>query len=125
MKFVPLLRSRFVVVLLVLGLLVAGWNVYVARHDHGLIGGTVVDAAGHPVSGATVVLYEQQFTNQVERARTTTDAEGRFRFSGNRSHRVELQASGPGGAMSARRIVKLWFRAQDWVLKEPLVVGGA
>jgi hypothetical protein len=116
------LRSRFVVVPALLAALVGGWNLYVARHDHGRISGLVVDASGHPDAGATVFLYEQQFTNQVERARTTTDAQGRFNFSTNRSHRIEVQALGQDGAKSTRRLVRLWFRAQDRVLRTPLVL---
>lgn len=118
----PLLRSRFVVVPAALAVLIGGWNVYVARHDHGRLAGRVVDAGGHPVAGATVVLFEQQFTNQVERARTDTDGDGWFHFTGNKSHLIELQASGPGALGSPRRVVRLWFRAQDCVLQRPLVV---
>jgi len=122
MRLPAVLRSRFVVVPAALVALIGGWNVYVARHDHGWLAGRVVDAAGHPVTGATVVLFEQQFTNQVERARTETDGGGWFHFIGNKSHLIELQASGPGGQASPRRIVRLWFRAQDRVLQQPLVV---
>jgi hypothetical protein len=124
MRWPPVLRSRFVVVPGVLAALIGGWNIYVARHDHGRVAGQVVDGAGHPVAGATVVLFEQQFTNQVERARTKTESGGWFHFTGNRSHLIELQASGPGGGASPRRIVRLWFRAQDRVLRHALVVSG-
>ena len=109
----------------VLVVLVAGWNVYVGQHDHGRVTGLVVDTGGHPVAGATVMLFEQQFANQVEQARTKTGADGRFGFTSNRSHRLELQASGPAGGASARRSVRLWFRAQDVVVQRPLVVPGA
>ena len=120
-----MLRSRFVVVPAVLVALVAGWNVYVGQHDHGRVTGLVVDTGGHPVAGATVMLFEQQFANQVERARTKTGVDGRFGFIGSRSHRIELQASSPAGGMSVRRSVRLWFRAQDVVVRPPLVVPGA
>jgi Carboxypeptidase regulatory-like domain len=124
MRRPAVLRSRFVVVPVALAMLIGGWNVYVARHDHGRLTGRVVDTAGHPVAGATVVLFEQQFTNQVERARTETDGGGWFHFTGSKSHLIELQASGPGRQVSPRRIVRLWFRAQDRVLQQPLVVSG-
>jgi hypothetical protein len=122
MRCPPVLRSRFTVVPALLAALIGGWNLYVARHDHGRVAGRVVDATGHPVAGATVVLYEQQFTNQVERAHTETDADGWFQFTGNRSHLISLQANGPDRQASARRIVRLWFRAQDRVLQHSLVV---
>lgn len=122
MRLPPILRSRFVVVPVALAALIGGWNLYVGRHDHGRIAGRVVDPGGHPLAGATVILFEQQFANQVERARTVSDAAGRFGFVGNASHRIELQASGPHGGMSSRLRVRLWFRAQDVALEHPLRV---
>lgn len=116
-------RSRFVIVPAVLAVVIGGWNWYVARHDHGRLAGVVVTASGQPVPGATVVLYQQQFTNQIEHARTETDAAGRFRFAGNNAHLLQLQARAPDGAESPRVTVRLWFRAQDRVLSRPLVVG--
>jgi hypothetical protein len=117
-----MLHNRFVMVPAMLAILIAGWNIYVAQHDHGRLAGRVVDSDGHPVADATVVLYEQQFIDQVERARTLTDAQGWFHFNRNASHLIELQAIGPGGAGSPRRVVRLWFRAQDRVLRSSLVV---
>ena len=104
---------------------IGGWNVYVAQHAHGLLAGRVVDASGQPVAGAEVVLFEQQFTNQVAQDRTRTDSLGWFRFRENRSHAVQVQAQTPNGQASRRETVRLWFRAQDRVLTRPLVVAGA
>ncbi len=125
MRLKPALRSRFTIVPTVLVLLVGGWNLYVAHHDHGRISGRVVDSSGHPDAGATVVMYELQFSNEVERARTQTDPLGGFGLGGNRSHRVEMQAFGPNGTKSARRTIRLWFRGQDRVLATPLVIEGS
>ncbi len=122
MRLKPALRSRFTLVPTLLVLLIGGWNLYVAQHDHGRISGRVVDASGHPDAGATVILYQLQFSNEVERARTQTDALGRFGFGNNRSHRAELQAFGPNGTKSVRRTIRLWFRAQDRVVAAPLVI---
>jgi protocatechuate 3,4-dioxygenase beta subunit len=116
------LRSRFVLVPLVIAIAVAGWNVYVARHDHGHVAGRVEDQSGRPVAGASVVLFERAFTNEVPRAHTRTDAQGRFRFDGNRAYVIELQAHAPDGAISSRLAVHLWFRAQDRALRKPLIV---
>ena len=44
------------------------------------LNGIVVDADGHPVSGATVWLKETEYTDHDMPYRTTTDSEGRFSF---------------------------------------------
>jgi hypothetical protein len=119
-----ILRSRFVVVPAAIALFVLVWNVYVALHAHGLITGRVVDAAGRPVTGATVVLFERDFVTQNERARAVTGADGTFRFEANRSHLVQLEAQ-RGGEHSSRATLRLWFRAQDRALPEPLRLGPA
>lgn len=113
------LLSRFVIVPLLLAVVIAGWNLYVSLHDHGLLAGHVVNASGAPVAGATVVLFTHDFVTQVEKARTTTDADGAFRFAHNDSHLVQLQAQ-DAGAASSRITIRLWFRAQDRVLRTPL-----
>jgi hypothetical protein len=113
------LMSRFLIVPLVLVVSIVGWNVYVDAHAHGLLRGRVVDASGKPVAGATVILFAHDFVTQVEKARTTADAQGGFRFDGNNSHLIQLQAI-EGNATSPRITVRLWFRAQDRVLRKPL-----
>jgi len=113
------LRSRFFVVPATIALAVALWNIYVSLHAHGLIAGRVVDADGRPVAGATVVLFAHDFVTQVEKARTATDGGGDFRFNDNDSHLVQLQAV--DGKQSSQRItLRLWFRGQDRVLRQPL-----
>ena len=113
------LTNRFVVVPAGIAIVVALWNLYVALHAHGLLEGRFVDTAGRPVAGATVTLFAHDFVTQVEKARTTTDAAGRFRFTGNHSHLIQLQAQ-DGAASSPRITIRLWFRAQDRSLPEPL-----
>jgi hypothetical protein len=113
------LLSRFFVVPFALLAGIAGWNIYVDQHAHGLLEGTVVDAAGQPAASATVILSVHDFVTQVEKARTTTDASGRFRFADNNSHLIQLQAQDKG-ASSAKVTVRLWFRAQDRVVETPL-----
>lgn len=118
------LLSRFFLVPVAIALAAGGWNIYVSLHAHGLLAGRVVNAAGHPVAGATVILYTHDFVTQAEKERTKSDAEGAFRFSDNNSHLIQLQAV--DGAQSSPRVtIRLWFRAQDRVLAAPLVIGAA
>jgi hypothetical protein len=114
-----ILLSRFFIVPAALLLGIGAWNVYVDMHAHGLLEGSVVDAAGKPVADATVILSVHDFVTQVEKARTQTDAAGRFRFDHNPSHLIQLQAQTKTEA-SPRVIVRLWFRGQDRVVAQPL-----
>lgn len=116
------LRSRWVVVPTTLAFLIGAWNLYVAANANGVIEGRVVDPTGKPVSGATVTLYNRSFITNEARARASTGADGRFRFDDNSSHAVQLQAEAPGHARGERVTLRLWFRAQDTVMPEPLVL---
>ena len=96
------------------------WLAYVGGHNHGIVEGRVVDAAGQPVAGASVQLFERGFVTHQERRRTTSDAQGAFRFTDNRSHSIQLEAEAPGLGRTERRILRLWFAAQDAKIAEPL-----
>ncbi|MGG5808583.1 carboxypeptidase-like regulatory domain-containing protein [Falsiroseomonas sp. CW058] len=111
--------SRWVVVPGGIAAVVVGWNLHVAASAGGVVEGRVVDAAGRPVPGAQVLLFERSFVVSNESQRTTADAEGRFRFTGNASHAVQLQAVA-GALRSDRVLLRLWFRAQDRRMEEPL-----
>jgi hypothetical protein len=126
---VPLWRrlaiNRFVLVPATIAVAIALWNGYVASHDHGIVVGRVVDAAGRPVPDAAVVLWVLNFTTYVEKTRATTDSAGRFVITNNDSHNIRLAAEKPGVGRSARVPVRLYFRAQDIELNEPLILSGA
>lgn len=115
------LRSRWVLVPAAIALVVILWNLHVALNATGEVRGRVVDAAGRPVAGATVLLFERAFVVNTEKQRTVTGPEGYFRFQGNASHAVQLQAEAPTGR-SERVTLRLLFRAQDAELRAPLVV---
>ena len=66
-----------------------------------------------------MLLFERDFVNQNERARAVTGGDGTFRFDANRSHLVQLEAQ-LGETRSPRATLRLWFRAQDRALPEPL-----
>ena len=117
-----LLINRFVAVVAALAAAVGLWNGYVVRHDHGIVAGRVVDAAGRPVADAIVVLWVLNFTTFVEKARVATDADGRFVIVNRTSHHIQLSAEKPGVGRSARVDVRLYFRAQDVELGAPLVL---
>lgn len=117
-----LLVNRFTIVLASIAFAVAIWNIYVSFHDHGLVEGQVVDAAGRPVEGATVALWVLDFTTFVEKTHATTDADGRFVIRGNDSHSIQIEAEKTGVGRAARIPVRLYFRAQDVTLTAPLVL---
>ena len=113
-------KSRWVIVPGGMAIVTLMWLAYVHSHDHGLVEGRVVDAAGKPVAGAAVRLFERGFVTHQERGRTTSDAQGAFRFTDNRSHSIQLEAEAPGRGRTDRRILRLWFAAQDATIAEPL-----
>jgi hypothetical protein len=116
--------SRWVIAPLVIAGLVLAWNGYVALNDGGLVEGQVVDASGRPVPDATVILLERHFVMHNERQRTRTDSAGRFRFASNDNHSLQLEAETAALGRSERRVVRLWFRAQNVTLAEPLQLTG-
>lgn len=117
-----LLLNRFVLVPGAIAIAIVAWNAYVSTHDHGRVSGRVVDANGRPVAGATVVLWVLNFTTYVEKTHTTTDAGGRFLITDNDSHNIRLDAEKAGVGRSPRVPVRLYFRAEDIDLRQPLVL---
>jgi protocatechuate 3,4-dioxygenase beta subunit len=114
------LGSRYVLVLGLTAFVTAGWNLYVSRHNQGLVQGRVVGPDGRPVGGATVTLFERTLTTREPRAATRTDADGAFRFTGHRAHHLVLEAAKDGVGSSPRITSRLYFRGQNVVLPEPL-----
>jgi len=114
------LVNRWTIVPLLFSALVLAWNGYVAINDGGLIEGRVVDGIGRPVPDATVILFDRSFVMHNERQRSRTDEAGRFRFTGNDNHSLQLEAQTAGLGRSERREVRLWFRAQNVTLADPL-----
>jgi hypothetical protein len=120
-----LVINRFVLVPAAIAMAVVLWNVYVSMHDHGVVTGRVVDVVGQPVPDATVVLWVLNFTTYVEKTRATTDSTGHFVITDNDSHNIRLAAEKLGIGRSTRVPVRLYFRAEDIELREPLVLTGA
>ena len=120
MRYPSWLNSRWVLVPGAMTIVTMVWLGYVNSHNHGLVEGLVVDGAGRPVAGATVLLFERGFVTHQERGRAKSDEHGRFRFTDNRSHSIQLEAVANGLGRTDRRILRLWFAAQDARLAEPL-----
>jgi Carboxypeptidase regulatory-like domain len=119
-----LLLNRFVLVPGAIAAAIVLWNIYVATHDHGIVIGRVIDAAGQPVADATVALWVYNFTTYQETSHVKTDARGVFRFTDNPSHRIQLSAEKAGVGRSARVPLFLYFRSQDATLAAPLTLAG-
>lgn len=114
------LNNRFAITFGTIAVLVAIWNIYIAFHDHGLIEGRVVGPNGRPVAGATVTLSERTLLVAQERGKTTTDAGGRFRFTGHALHRLYLQAEKDGVGQFGPHQYRLYFQGEDLILQAPL-----
>ncbi len=117
------LVNRVTVTFAVLAVVVIGWNLYVSRHDDGILEGRVVNEAGEPVAGAEVVLSERTLVSMTPIARTVTDANGDFRFEKHDRHALVLTAEKPDIGKSARLEVQLYFKNQNRRLAEPIVLG--
>jgi hypothetical protein len=114
------LLNRFVLVPAALVLVAVGWNLWVVTHNHGIVEGRVVDAAGAPVEGAEVKLWVFNFATFVVKASTTTRHDGSFEFANNPSHNIQVSAEKPGKGRSARVPIRLYFASEDFVFKDPL-----
>jgi hypothetical protein len=119
-----LLLNQFVLVPAVLILITIGWNLWIVTHDHGIVAGRVLDAAGAPVEGAEVKLWVFNFTTFVVKASTVTRPDGSFEFANNPSHNIQVSADKPGMGRSARVPIRLYFASQDFVLTDPLRLTG-
>jgi hypothetical protein len=114
------LRNRFVVTFGGAALLAAIWNVYIVYHDDGIVEGQVVGPDGAAVPGATVRLSEKTLLVSQPKGQTTTDADGRFRFTGHWMHRLYLEADKEGVGRFAPREYRLYFNGENLFLGKPL-----
>lgn len=118
------MKSRWVIVPGAIALSIAVWNIYVVSHDHGILEGRVIDAAGAPAADVTVTLFERSFVAYTAKDTVKTDAVGRFRFTNNQNHALQLEAVSPTLGKSDRLPLRLWFRGQDIRITEPLRLEG-
>ncbi len=114
------LRNRYTVTFGLMAIVIGAWNLYVALNDDGIIEGRVIGPGGQPVAGAEVVLSEKTLLVSAARARTTTDGDGRFRFTGHRLFHLFLEASKENVGRTKPREYRLYFRGQNIFLDKPL-----
>jgi len=114
------LINRVTITFAVIAMVAAGWNLYVAAHDDGILEGLVIGPSGELVPGAKVVLSERTIVSLAPIAEATTDAEGRFRFEKHDRHALVLNASREDLGRSSRVEIRLYFRNQNRRLDEPI-----
>ncbi|WP_316976853.1 carboxypeptidase-like regulatory domain-containing protein [Shumkonia mesophila] len=120
MNWRAFLLNRYIVTFGSVAAVALAWNLYIAMNDDGIIRGRVVDADGHLVAGATVVLSERTLLVTAPRDRVTTDADGRFTFTGHRFHRIWLEAGKRGVGTYQQTEYRMYFKGQNIVVKNPL-----
>ena len=120
MNWRPFLLNRYTLTFGSIAVVTLLWNLYIAMNDDGIIKGRVIDPDGGPVAGATVVLSERTLLVTTPRARVTTDADGRFTFTGNTFHRIWLEAAKPGVGAYPQTEYRMYFKGQNMNLEKPL-----
>ena len=120
MNWRPILLNRYAVTFGTVAVVALVWNLYVALNDDGIIRGRVVGPDGRPVAGATVVLSERTLLVTAPRDRVTTDADGRFGFTGHTFHRIWLEAAKPGVGAYPQTEYRMYFKGQNMILDNPL-----
>jgi len=116
------LYNRYTITFGTIALLAIVWNVYVLFNDDGIVTGRVVASDGTPVENVTVVLSEKTLLVTAPRDKTTTDADGRFQFSGHDIYHVYLEAYKDGVGRAPQKDYHLYFRGQNLHLSEPLQI---
>jgi hypothetical protein len=120
MNWRAFLLNRYIVTFGSVAVVTLAWNLYIALNDDGIIRGRVIGPEGHPIAGATVVLSERTLLVTAPRDRVTTDAEGRFTFSGHTFHRIWLEAAKPGIGAYPQTEYRMYFKGQNMILDNPL-----
>ena len=80
----------------------------------------VVGPDGAAIPGATVRLSEKTLLVSQPKGQTTTDADGRFEFTGHNMHRLYLEADKDGVGRYGPREYRLYFNGENLLLGEPL-----
>ena len=118
----PVLYNRYTITFGTIALLAIVWNVYVIFNDDGIVTGRVVASDGSPIENAMVVLSEKTLLVNAPVDKTTTDTDGRFKFSGHDIYHVYLEAYKDGVGRAPQKDYHLYFRGQNLHLTESLQI---
>nr|WP_306263699.1 carboxypeptidase-like regulatory domain-containing protein [Pararhizobium sp. IMCC3301] len=121
MQWRPILLNRFVVTIATVMIIALLWNLYVSFNDGGSVRGQVITSDGSPLVGAMVKLSRKTVTSVEMISETTSDADGMFSFNKHGEYALVITVS-VNDATSDRTVVPLWFRNQDIVLEESIIV---
>lgn len=111
-----------IVFVVVLGLLIGVWNIYISFNDDGVVAGRVVDQSGKGVENATVIIAEKTLEMLKNQQETTTGEKGYFRFEGIEMVEFIVKAEKSGYDEMKSRSYHLYFKQQNFQLPEPLVL---
>ena len=112
--------NRYIVTFGSIAIMAAAWNLYIAFNNDGMVAGRVVGPDNRPVEGATVTVFQKTLYVAEPRGKATTDAKGKFLFTGHESYRLWLEAVKEGLGKSPKEEYRLYFRNQNLTLAEPL-----
>lgn len=97
------------------------WNIYVEANNDGILIGQVVDQKGAPVANAAVSVSGKTIASTDSVGVTTTDENGRFRFTNLNEYSLILTAK-LNERVSDNRNIRLWFRRQNTSVSPALVL---
>jgi hypothetical protein len=120
MNWRAILLNRYTVTFGTVAVIALVWNVYIAMNDDGIIRGRVIGPEGQPVAGAAVILSERTLLVTRPRGRTTTDADGRFTFTGHTFHRIWLEAAKSEIGAYPQTEYRMYFKGQNMIIDNPL-----
>jgi hypothetical protein len=114
--------NRYVVTVLLIVLAIFVWKLYVRANDDGYIRGTVVDENGDGVAGAEVMLQERDLVIVEAPMSVRTDRDGHFIFEDMSLISFFIWAEKEDSISPEKRPYHLYFKQQNFILPEPLVI---
>ena len=121
-QLLRVLTNRYVITVLIIAAAIFAWKLYVQANDDGYITGTVADENGDPVDGATVFLQERDLVIVETPITAQTDENGRFTCEGVTMVSFFLWAESDGSLRAEKKAHHLYFKEQNYILPEPIVL---
>lgn len=116
------LIARFIFSMGIILVLVVLLNVYVACNNDGILKGRVLGTDQKPIKNATVTLYKPGVVGLDKIAVTITDNDGFFFFKQHNQHHPVIKARKDKVGESKFIDIRLYFRNQNHVQAEPVVI---